>query len=137
HQLRYQDDPPTAEDFELWERAMEVVKVANLNAPLLRYRIDPSIKISAYVRQQIEGARSVRIRLLRRAGIELDSDLLELLHELGEGSCELSKVTLCRAEALFTELTHQNQDSLFFEGKAMQDVISLQHRRLLLRHRAV
>lgn len=134
HSLRYQEEPPTAEDFELWERSIEVVKMANLNAPLLCYRIDPTIKISAYVKQQIAGARWIRQRLLNRAKIDLSPDLLELLQEVGEGSMVLSNATLCRSQQLFAELIRQNGNSRFFEPVALQEVLSRQFRQLLLRH---
>jgi hypothetical protein len=134
HQLRYQEDPPTAEDFELWERACGLVRAANLPEPLLHYRIDPTVKVSAYLRQQLAGGRMVRERLLDRAGFALDASSLELLHQIGEGSFPLAKETLWEAANLFKVLRHQQDAKPWFEKRALQEVTSRQLRWLLVRH---
>lgn len=74
------DENPTAEDYELWERAALVLRMANLRQPLLHYRNDPEVKLTRYVRQQKEGGRRVRERALRRLGMDPSPWELEIHH---------------------------------------------------------
>ena len=39
HKLRYDERFATAQDYELWTRLLPLTKAANLNEPLLRYRL--------------------------------------------------------------------------------------------------
>lgn len=80
--LFYQEVPPTAEDYELWVRASEKVRLANLPEPLLLYRIDPSIKDSPYVLQQKEGDRIIKEQLLERLGLRTDPNSMAIHHAL-------------------------------------------------------
>lgn len=87
--LFYQEDPPTAEDYQLWERATRKLKAANLKEILLDYRIDTGIKISAYLAQQLEGAKLIRESQLSAWAKDISSEEIELHHQISEGSsCE-------------------------------------------------
>jgi len=129
--LRYQESPPTAEDYELWERACRKIRCANLSAPLIRYRIDPQIKISSYLTQQIEGAKSVRNRLLDLSGIDLRETHQELLHKMGEGSIEPSRASLKEASFVYREIIRKNQSRSYFDEEALLRVISKHWYRLI------
>jgi len=122
--LWYQEDPPTAEDFELWERACRKVRCANIDSVLIDYRIDPSIKISDYLKQQYRGAREVRERLLRISGIELDEQMMQLLNLMGEGNLPKSKDILPEVSELLSSILSQNLQSGYFDKSALEAVIS-------------
>ncbi len=78
--LRYTVDPPTAEDYDLWVRAMTTTRVANLSQPLLQYRQDFSVKKQSYLEEQKRGGSDIRRRLLQELG--LDPEPLQLqIHE--------------------------------------------------------
>ena len=42
YQLKYNEEYKTAEDYELWSRAVKYVKISNINDILYRYRINPN-----------------------------------------------------------------------------------------------
>lgn len=42
HQLKYNEEYKTAEDYELWSRAVKYIKISNINEVLYRYRINPN-----------------------------------------------------------------------------------------------
>ena len=123
-ELWYQEQPATAEDFELWERACRKVRCANIPSVLIDYRIDPSIKISAYLKQQYQGARQVRLRLLEAAGIELHEHLQLMLHEVGEGSFSFSEHSVDDVIALFRKLRSENTVKQYFDQVAFDAVLS-------------
>tara|TARA_B100001093_G_scaffold367805_1_gene352712 strand:- start:13936 stop:14967 length:1032 start_codon:yes stop_codon:yes gene_type:complete len=64
--LRYQEDPPTAEDYDMWEKASYVVKIGNLPECVLLYRVDHEIKIPKYLSEQNQGNLDVKRRILRK-----------------------------------------------------------------------
>jgi len=132
--LFYQEVPATAEDYDLWERACRCVRVANLDSTLIRYRIDPQIKISRYLEQQFIGARQVRIRLLEVSGICLDGQMLESLHQIGEGSFVPSIEFLQNAARLFLEIIKENQRIEYFDSKCLSRVLSKWWHGLLVKH---
>jgi glycosyltransferase involved in cell wall biosynthesis len=64
--LRYQEEPPTAEDYDMWEKASHVVKIANLSEFVLLYRVDHEIKIPKYLSEQNQGNLDVKKRILHK-----------------------------------------------------------------------
>ena len=100
HGLCYQTEPPTAEDYDLWWRASSHLPMANLPEVHLRYRTDPSTKISAYLAQQEAGDREVKGKILSALGLAPTPELVDLLVALGKhrsvdpGSCALLRPVL-------------------------------------------
>ena len=78
HGLWYQEDPPTAEDYDLWARASLKLKLANIPEILLKYRIDMGVKHSPYLIQQTEGNWMVKQSFFRLLGLEYDPDFREM-----------------------------------------------------------
>jgi len=113
--LFYQEDPPTAEDYELWVRASECVRFANLRQPLLRYRIDPSIKDSPYVRQQREGDGRIKKEILGRLGLPADPESMDLHQALSLNRFSGRKVpSLERFEGWIGKLKQANRDTKIY-----------------------
>lgn len=73
HDLWYQLDPPTAEDYDLWVRASRVLKMANIPEVLLDYRIDMQVKHSPYLIQQTEGNWMVKQSLMRDLNVTVEA----------------------------------------------------------------
>lgn len=42
YQLKYNEEYKTAEDYELWSRAVKYIKISNINEILYKYRINPN-----------------------------------------------------------------------------------------------
>jgi glycosyltransferase involved in cell wall biosynthesis len=76
--LYYDADYPSAEDYELWVRAMSFMDVANLPEVLLHYRVHPDQITQRLSGEQVETAGRVRLRQLRDAGFEVSSDEFRL-----------------------------------------------------------
>ena len=68
--FKYQVEPATAEDYDLWIKVAKKLEVANVPEILLEYRVDPQIKVSAYLKQQLDGDRSIKKNLLAGLGVE-------------------------------------------------------------------
>lgn len=84
--LCYEDEIPTAEDYDLWVRACRVLEAANMDPVLLHYRVDHKVKLSAYVVQQIEGARRIRRDLLGPWSASISVAEWEVFNRICEGS---------------------------------------------------
>jgi len=132
--LLYQESPPTAEDYELWERACQTLKTANLPEILIHYRIDPLIKISQYLQQQIDGGKRVRERSLERAGIVLNKTELELLHKIGEGFSEGEFEYIQDSGNLLRKIMRLNQLNRFYDENAIRGVVRKWYYDLTVRH---
>jgi glycosyltransferase involved in cell wall biosynthesis len=78
----YDDSRSGAEDYDLWQRLIEVpsVRFTNLNIPLLRKRIHPGVVRDRYRENQRAIANQVRQRFLSRLGLEPDA-LEAVCHE--------------------------------------------------------
>lgn len=65
-----------AEDYEFWERAARITNLANLPAPLVRYRRHPNQVSSQHREQQFASAAAVRHRQLLALGLRPTADEL-------------------------------------------------------------
>lgn len=68
--LRYSEAATHAEDYELWERARNEIKFANIPEYLLFYRRHSNQVSAVYDRRQREMTDLVRTRAVRRLGID-------------------------------------------------------------------
>jgi glycosyltransferase involved in cell wall biosynthesis len=68
--LRYSECATHAEDYELWERASDGIVFANIPEYLLFYRRHSNQVSAVHDKQQREAANSVRMRAVRRLGID-------------------------------------------------------------------
>lgn len=148
--LCYEDEIPTAEDYDLWVRACRVLEAGNMDAVLLNYRVDRKVKLSAYVQQQLDGARRIRADLLAPWSASISKGEWELHHRICEGSespdksrwmdgrAWLSKmaalnleIPLVDAEALSTRLAVYLYDWTFahMSHLSMADIRSLSEKR--------
>lgn len=70
HALRYDPAYRHAEDYQLWARALEHCRFANIPEVLLHYRVHPDQVTARHAWQQMESAGKVRLRLIRELGLE-------------------------------------------------------------------
>jgi glycosyltransferase involved in cell wall biosynthesis len=73
-----------AEDYDLWQRALAILKFANYNEKLLLYRITVNQASSVYLIQQKKEADNIRLNYLRQLGLpdeqkEEQTSILNLL----------------------------------------------------------
>src|SRR5574344_112643 len=67
YKLRYNEDYTTAEDYELWSRAVRVLNIANLQKVLLKYRIHKN------------NFSTVKYKLLKKLDFEIRQNMLKFL----------------------------------------------------------
>lgn len=132
---RYQEIPPTAEDYELWVRVGEHHRMANMQEPLIHYRVDPQIKISAYIQQQLDGAKQVRERMLSCWVESISKSEMELHHKISEGLHPLSVVELRSAMVWLNKIIDLNQNNARFDALELEKRCSQYAYVLLVSHR--
>ncbi|MCG8525500.1 MAG: glycosyltransferase [Opitutales bacterium] len=121
--LKYQEDPPTAEDYQLWVELSDHTKMANLREPLLNYRVDASIKISSYLEQQRSGGRQIRAQLLEKLG-KWQSDELEIHHHVAEGREIIDLLFLKKTSLNFSKIVKINQNLMIFDENSLNLILS-------------
>jgi glycosyltransferase involved in cell wall biosynthesis len=72
--LHYDAAFPSAEDYDLWVRAMAFMEAANLPEVLVEYRVHPDQVTQRLSHEQVETAGRIRLRQLRVAGFEVSPD---------------------------------------------------------------
>lgn len=123
--LKYQEDPPTAEDYDLWVKASKKLKLANVQEVLLEYRMDPQIKVSSYILQQREGNFRLKKELLTELlgcsasdeKVRLWSYMVGSMDQLeSASSSELALELICLMSAM-------NSKSGIYDQKSLNDVL--------------
>lgn len=122
--LRYSEDFPFAEDYELWTRALKYFKGANINEVLLNYRVHCMGVTSSRSEVQHDTARRVRKRILEKLDLFSEENLnlhteFSRSYNLGQISTDTKK-GLNWLEKIYTankEKKIYNQESMqkFFE----------------------
>lgn len=123
--LRYDETLPAAQDYDLWSRAAEVLRMDNLRTPLLRYRMhDASVSSS---RGSESDAQALRIQgeWLARLGIVPTDGERRLHRETGHGAgCE-SRAALTRAAEWLRFLDARNDTASLFPRRAFRCAASI------------
>lgn len=76
--LRYSGEAEYAEDYDLWERAHPLIRMANIPEFLLYYRLHPSQISNSKGVDQRSASDKIRMRALERFGIPASPDQLAL-----------------------------------------------------------
>ncbi|MGE9290239.1 MAG: glycosyltransferase family 2 protein [Puniceicoccales bacterium] len=116
----YYEETPTAEDYDLWERASHQVRLANLSDHLLRYRNDPEVKVTAYVRQQKEGGRRIRERFLHRLGVSPSTGDREIHHAISYDNLSQPAIEVSRVDEWLGRIWEANQSSAVLETTSLR-----------------
>ena len=122
--LHYQENPPTAEDYELWVRATEKVQFANLPQILLRYRVDQSIKDSPYLAQQKKGDHAIKTDLLRRLGLPVDEDSCRKHKTVSLSEYDKNEVSTRSLMNWMREVVRANDERKVFEPVAFRNLLT-------------
>ena len=124
HQLSYQENPPTAEDYELWIRASDRVRLANLPEVLLEYRVDESTKDSEYLRQQRRGDTALKQRWLERLGLPAGTKAQELHQIVARREWESRQVDSAAVAEWIHRLGEANRQRRIFATKALEALLT-------------
>ena len=134
YELWYEESP-TAEDYDLWERTVQVLQTANLPQPLLRYRDDPAVKVSAYVRQQKRGGRAVRQRALARLSLEPTPEEEETHHACCFDNWKQPAIQVERVDRWLGRILVANRERQLLDPAALYRRLHLQRAYHLAKNR--
>lgn len=135
HHLRYQQDYPIAQDFQLWQRASGCFALANIGEVLVYYRIHP-----ASVSQSKQAARAAIVRridreALRSLGINASDAELTLHRALATRRYDPSEQFLTESERWLRRLKNANKQARQYPAAAFTKLLSEKWFDLCLRAR--
>lgn len=110
-QLRYDETTARAQDFELWTRAAEWVKFANLGSVLLHYRVHADQVGNRYTAEQQSVADRIRRQQLDRLGIKVSQSELILHNRISRWEISFDRAELSKLESWFLKLRAGNKQS--------------------------
>jgi len=84
HQLSYRELFDTAEDYDLWARALDYTQFHNIPEALLKYRVHATQITCARKAEQVRKRKAIKHYLLERIGLSPTADQTELHDALGE-----------------------------------------------------
>lgn len=109
HHLFYDERAVHAEDYDLWVRASQHTRFANVQAILLRYRIHPRQIGRRYELETEKSSRAIRLSQLARLGINPAPEEALLHHHLSQWRFESSTTFLSSTRAWFDKLINANR----------------------------
>jgi glycosyltransferase involved in cell wall biosynthesis len=121
--LKFDEKFKHAEDYDLWERASDLVKFSNIPEVLLIYRKHKDNVCNVYSDIQSDNARKIRLRLLKKMGIVPTDDEL-MIHESIKKSSNLDfDDFIKRKEVWLQKLIDRNKVVKYYEEKAFHHII--------------
>jgi glycosyltransferase involved in cell wall biosynthesis len=130
YRLRYDDSYKGTEDYELWVRAAECFRLANLPEVLLNYRLhagQASNKVGVHQRSE---AGLIRKRLISNLGIEPSSELANCHEPVALRQLSHLEGGYSEAEKWLVELGEKNEKVGIYPRDAFTQVIAEQWFRL-------
>lgn len=135
HGFRYEAQYLHAEDFALWTRLANVTELANLPAPLVKYRLHPNSVGHANRQVQRQTADQIRREQIQKLGIEPTERQLAIHTALMRGAPHTLAVDVSEAETWLVTLLKANQRIGFVEQKALSAVLYEKWFKLCRAHR--
>ena len=123
HALRYAEDFPRAQDYELWSRCVQYCQLANLGEVLLDYRLHANSVGSREADSQQKSADAVRLRWLQKIGLQPTGEEIALHRQLSLGQIPASEAFLEHAHDWLLKIGRANAVSRIFpEGELSQEL---------------
>jgi glycosyltransferase involved in cell wall biosynthesis len=122
--LRYDRAALHAEDYDLWIRASDHVLIANVPEVLLLYRNHGQQVSTISDAVQMDTARRIRLRQLRRLCPSLVGDEEEFHLDLCEYRCPVGKHGILRAREWLERLDRANREKRLYPLAAFRDALS-------------
>lgn len=123
HDLRYDERVEHAQDYELWTRAAEHVRFANLPRVLQHYRVHAGQVGRQQGDAQQAVADAVRARQLQALGVEASPEELALHNDLGRSTYPPGSKGLERVEAGLKKLLAANALSQYLPAQALESTL--------------
>jgi glycosyltransferase involved in cell wall biosynthesis len=116
--LRYDSRLKKIQDYDLWVRASQVVKLANIPEVLLDYRIDIEAKSPEVVKRSNEVIYGIRQMQLSRLDIKLSPYEADNFHYISANQPD--KVDATVINKLFSSILSKNNQAKLYNQKALQ-----------------
>lgn len=116
--LTYDTGMKRAQDYELWTRAKNHIRFANLPKALVRYRIHPASVGTLFSEEQKIAAEKVREREIAQLGIEATTAELVLHHAISRWEFPRTIESLHSLEAWLLKLVELNRSSKTYPASA-------------------
>lgn len=123
YNLRYQDLRGSAEDYELWSRASECFRMANMGKVLLNYRVSGDNRSSVFLDKVIGASQEVRQRLIKKMGIEPTQEEMKI-HQFAARYDAPKGISFMReVEQWFQKLLSANTEKNIYKQSALQSIL--------------
>lgn len=131
HNLQYSEELKKIQDYDLWARAIRVVRFANIPEVLMDYRIDIAAKSAEVVKRSNEVIYAIRSRQLKSLGIEITETEADNLHFVSAN--QLEKVDTKLIGRLFSIILKQNKSKNLYSVKYLNKQLGRTWIRLIIK----
>ena len=121
--LAYDPAHPHAEDYGLWVRCMDVCGLANIDEPLLRYRLHAENTVAVFGGPQRRSVERIHRGLLARLGVTPDEDALDLHFRLAYRPEFDDPEGLGEVESWLVGLREANERAGLFDEAVLSDCL--------------
>lgn len=129
--LKFEPEYLHVEDYALWSEAIYKTKIANLNEPLLLYRVHQHQVSSLHEDLQIDNKKKVFKIHCRHLGLPVDDDYIDVYASVAECvPTRSSFVYLDKCEQFMLSLIEINKEKSFCDGEYLLKLLSIHWLRL-------
>lgn len=129
--LKFELDYLHVEDYALWSKAIYQTKIANIDEPLLLYRVHPNQVSSLNELLQIQNKRSVFKIHCQQLGLPNDDAFLDIYASVAEATPFVQSVTyLQKCESFMLKLIDINAKKPFCDAHYLENMLALHWLRL-------
>ncbi|MBK5721482.1 glycosyltransferase [Dysgonomonas sp. Marseille-P4677] len=129
--LKFEEEYLHVEDYALWSKAIYKTKVANINEPLLLYRVHESQVSTIHEDLQTENKKKVFKIHCSHLGLPVDDDSIDVYSSVAESVPLYSSFKyLDKCESLMCSLMRINKDHSFCDAKYLEYMLSIHWLRL-------
>jgi len=119
------------EDYALWSKALYVTKLANVDEPLLLYRVHENQISTVHEQRQIENKKLVFKIHCEKLGLTSDDDSLDIYASVAQSVPSISSFEyLSKCEEFMLNLLKKNIDMNFCSHSFLEEILSLHWLRL-------
>jgi glycosyltransferase involved in cell wall biosynthesis len=130
YNLKYDEKLRRIQDYDLWVRAAQKLKLANLPKPLLYYRIDDNAKSDDVIKWAKQVMYHIRAFQLSKLDITLTEDENKNIHFITMGA--LQKVNIKLLANIFSRIIEANNSKKVYSNSYLLKIIGRTWIRLIL-----
>lgn len=129
--LKFEEAYLHVEDYALWSKAIYLTKIANIDEPLLLYRVHDAQISSVHEQQQLDNKKEVFKIHCDHLGLDMSDENLDVYASVAESVPSHSSLDyLDKCEAFMLNLIKINEGKYFCSHSYLQNMLSLHWLRL-------